>query len=367
MCFTDINKSILFVKMNLRRLIRDFIDKVDRVDSFIDCLSGRFRLIDDYSIIITSLERVEQELQPKSHSCSYYTLTPITIRLFQFFDFSISVEIIQNMLSSGQELYRESAKECLQYLRQHYNSFLLDSIVSDSFAKHVLLLQYGEIQKNTFRWLNSLVVKAVATSHDSSAGSRTHHVAVPIGQSFRFVYKGAFLCIREFMVSSSRSCEIDQGNKELEMSYQRLLLWLAVQCYVMRSVTDEVEHSTLHFPIAFAVEGTPSTTLHRTAYIISELAPERSLQDAFLLTPTHGQRITLEPLEKVSILWDVARALQLLHSVGIVHGRLKPSNILLFRGTPKYRAKVADIGLELVLTPRERLVGKGADSNRWTG
>ena len=67
---------------------------------------------------------------------------------------------------------------------------------------------------------------------------------------------------------------------------------------------------------------------------------------------------------------SISRPLNISYScvwAGLAHGRVKARNVLLFPGSPRYRAKLADFGLQAALTPRERSVFSGDDSARWTG
>ena len=75
----------------------------------------------------------------------------------------------------------------------------------------------------------------------------------------------------------------------------------------------------LHFPIGVSFgrdESLPGSAGqgYNVAYVVSQLAPERSLQDAYFSSAE--ARISLKPTEKVSILLDVAMGLRALHSAG---------------------------------------------------
>lgn len=98
-------------------------------------------------------------------------------------------------------------------------------------------------------------------------------------------------------------------------------------------------------------------------YLISPLAPHLSLFDAFsnpALDPKY--KLPLNPAQKASILCDVSAGIAHLHRHGVVHGRLKDSNILLFDG---YRAKLSDYGVETFLSNDTRARCKGCHGIRW--
>lgn len=99
-------------------------------------------------------------------------------------------------------------------------------------------------------------------------------------------------------------------------------------------------------------------------YLIQNLSPERSLYDSYSnprILPQH--RVSLKPSDKVSILIDVAKAVEHLHKYGIVHGRIKDANIMLY---PDLRAKVAEVGVHTFLSNKSRLSMKGTHGIRWT-
>ena len=101
-----------------------------------------------------------------------------------------------------------------------------------------------------------------------------------------------------------------------------------------------------------------------TAVLLSQLAPERSLYDV-LLNPriNPASKVKISPAMKASILLDVCCGVQHLHSCGVVHGRIKDANVLLWEG---YRAKLCDFGMSPFLTAESQHEAKGTDGLRWT-
>jgi serine/threonine protein kinase len=66
---------------------------------------------------------------------------------------------------------------------------------------------------------------------------------------------------------------------------------------------------------------------------------------------------------KLSILFDVVQGLEHLHDYGLVHGRLKSTNVMIF---DDYRAKICDFGYQSFLTLENRRKRRGRDGIRWT-
>jgi hypothetical protein len=99
---------------------------------------------------------------------------------------------------------------------------------------------------------------------------------------------------------------------------------------------------------------------HDIGYLVSPLAPLGSMQEIFLTEPR--EKHTLEASQKVSIWLDVISGLEFLHAQGIVHGRLKAANVLMF---PNYRAKLCDFGVQSYLTRECLYEHKGIDGVRW--
>lgn len=59
---------------------------------------------------------------------------------------------------------------------------------------------------------------------------------------------------------------------------------------------------------------------------------------------------------KIDLSLDIASGLDFVHSLGVVHGDIKPQNILVFAGP--FRAKIADFGHSMFETPGSRkLIG----------
>jgi serine/threonine protein kinase/ankyrin repeat protein len=99
-------------------------------------------------------------------------------------------------------------------------------------------------------------------------------------------------------------------------------------------------------------------------YLIYPLAPERSLFDAFSnprILPEH--RLQLKASDKVSILLDISKAVDHLHKCGIIHGRIKDANVMMF---PDLRAKLSEVGVHPFLSNNTRLTLKGTHGLRWT-
>jgi eukaryotic-like serine/threonine-protein kinase len=78
-------------------------------------------------------------------------------------------------------------------------------------------------------------------------------------------------------------------------------------------------------------------------YLAMEYLPGRTLRDVLM------QRGALTPRETVSVMEPVLGALAAAHRVGIVHGDVKPENVIL---TDDGRIKVADFGLARAVTTR---------------
>ena len=83
---------------------------------------------------------------------------------------------------------------------------------------------------------------------------------------------------------------------------------------------------------------------YRWPCLLMEYADCGTLEDFFTL---EGVDFTWEL--KVEISYDIAQGLEALHSSGIVHGDLKPPNILVFRtGFNSFKAKLCDFGSAII-------------------
>ncbi|CAL5007098.1 unnamed protein product [Urochloa decumbens] len=97
----------------------------------------------------------------------------------------------------------------------------------------------------------------------------------------------------------------------------------------------------------------------RPLLLVFEYMPQGSLQGA--LFGGGGDAQFLDWPKRLAVIRDVARALAFLHGEchpPVVHGDLKPSNVLLDAG---FRAKLADFGLARFKTPDAAAAGGGGD------
>ncbi len=81
------------------------------------------------------------------------------------------------------------------------------------------------------------------------------------------------------------------------------------------------------------------------SYLVMEYVEGITLRDRIARGP-------VEPVEAASLTVDIAEALHVAHSAGIVHRDIKPSNVLLWRSPipgREWRAKVADFGIAYLL------------------
>eukprot|EP00953_Heterococcus_sp_UTEX-ZZ885_P037187 19120-Heterococcus_DN1.PRE.3 len=81
--------------------------------------------------------------------------------------------------------------------------------------------------------------------------------------------------------------------------------------------------------------------------IMMELAPHGTLRDLLHSPAKPSERLQLTSDQRLQMLYDTAAALQHLHSNSIVHGDLKPANVLLFNGN---RVKLSDFRSATVVT-----------------
>ena len=91
-------------------------------------------------------------------------------------------------------------------------------------------------------------------------------------------------------------------------------------------------------------------------YIIQELAEEGNLKSYII---NHQFDNQINNVEKNQIIRDIAKAIEFLHSLGIIHRDLKLENILLSEQLNKYnfhQIKIIDFSLSVVKTINEKLI-----------
>jgi serine/threonine protein kinase len=160
---------------------------------------------------------------------------------------------------------------------------------------------------------------------------------VGFGNTYRDIWNGAVVCVKRMnskdfiggmfgMLQASQMLQLSLNGKKSEF----------INCILVACVHHEI------------------------GYLVSPLAPLGSMQELFLTEPRDAH--PLEASQKVSIWLDVISGINFLHSNGIVHGRLKASNVLMFNN---YRAKLCDFGVNSYLTTESTHLHKGIDGVRW--
>lgn len=186
---------------------------------------------------------------------------------------------------------------------------------------------------------------AAGANNRSSTDGRTYTQSAGFGACYTGVWRGAFVCVKRVDFSAF-SGGLRGLREALNLTHAnaasvRQSRFLSA---VLGAAVDEQQHQVLLF---------------------SELAPQRSLFDVLTNPQINPRcRLQLSAPAKASLLLDVCAAVQHLHEqCGIVHGRIKDSNVLLFEG---YRAKLCDFGWSGFLTPQSRRQDKGTYGIRWT-
>ena len=175
-------------------------------------------------------------------------------------------------------------------------------------------------------------VSASVSDTNTSSGQQKQgtRVSTPLGMCFRCNWNAALVCARKFPLShmhqalSVTSSARGVSSQEALFHSSRILLWMGLQAAVATTIATSSDANltwvkNLHFPIGVSFgkdEKQPGADgkVYNVAYVVSQLAPEGSLQDAYFSSAE--TRISLKPDEKVSILLDVATALRALHSAG---------------------------------------------------
>jgi serine/threonine protein kinase len=148
---------------------------------------------------------------------------------------------------------------------------------------------------------------------------------------------------------------IPQGASDVTPYVQELTEQLAVASLELRVLSNPVlrHHPNIVGLLGVSWEDLPVQQCPELSSIPS-FAPLIIVEQAHLLHPTledfynhtaqNSQEIPME--DKVSLYCDVADALSALHTLGIIHGDIKPSNILIFEDHQAGRlvAKLSDFG-----------------------
>lgn len=92
-------------------------------------------------------------------------------------------------------------------------------------------------------------------------------------------------------------------------------------------------------------ESTGNRQLRTTPSLLVELAASADSKPLTLETYVEQMKYTDQNLViKTQLLSDIASGLSALHALGVVHGDVKPENILLFEESDRLVAKISDFG-----------------------
>jgi len=118
-----------------------------------------------------------------------------------------------------------------------------------------------------------------------------------------------------------------------------------------------LSHRNIVDLLAFSWERSKDESDRKWPILVMEAADCGSLDDFLRLTDFS----TKSPDFAVSIALDIASGIEVLHSCGVVHGDLKPDNILIFQiSSDSFRAKISDFGFACLI---EDLKSESPDNN----
>lgn len=301
--------------------------------------------------ILEELERMRSQLLAVSNSLG---ITPVHSPFAESM-YSRFVDAVDN------ESFRNTVKDMKYLVENKGNNDTmthLDSLdliikylnkVEEIPENYIRMISTDELVPSTMAWFSFIDGDLeTVTENNTVVGNGDIERSLLEGGSFgrtcRGVWMGALVAIKKIplahfqsgIIGAREACVCMQSNSHLTENSPYLASLIAV------SFDSDLQH----------------------LYFVQTLAPEGSL--FYLINnpsvSDEARRFVLTPKRKFSILLDIAYAVKHLHSKGIVSGRIKDSNILLFDG---FRAKLADFAVHDFLVNSCRFNNKGSHGERW--
>eukprot|EP01038_Epipyxis_sp_PR26KG_P008110 gene8110-10985_t len=356
---------IIFNILNLIQFIDNAVCYSGLLDSKVQDLfkNKLLETIHKVELFIKEMIKKENLVHIMTNYCDNYRIFQNIIDELNEIMYNISLPATTSMNLQSSELDWQSMKFMMLSLQYFLNDERYDEL--DKFLnnmnkmleytnqnipnlKPLPLLPYSDFYVSTIAPMIP-IEKALLTdkkSIDKSEQMLENAHNLPLGQSFHMIYRGSMVCIRK--LAPSDFLQGVYGIREASL--------------LMRVSSEITQNSPYLSPI---LGMTVDRIDNSSVYFLSQLAPYGALSSLLLpieSTPNY-QLITMTPKMKLSIMLDIASGVNHLHTYGIVHGRIKASNILLFEG---YRAKLSDFGYNEYLTNNSRINLKGMHGFRWS-
>lgn len=323
---------------DLIQLAKNTVTKFTSKNDMIELLTRRSKYNDQLEQLI------QQVLVASQHSCGN---SMCSFQTYKYFYQNLDLYETQQMLLHVKYYVMEYGTESQsQHIRQLMS---LVDYLHPVVAFPKLCVPFWAIEKLNRHFLKEIKNLSPQTIRDDDdslpASEKLCHKSFAITQCG--LWDGNFIAMKK--ISRYSFVKDEYGLRHSLYFYEKHLSWIQETAYLLPllGIAWEKEYSYL--------------------YYIYPLSTLRSLYDVFSNPALSSEKKrSLTSTQKMVILLDVMHGIQLLHDHGIVHGRLKDTNILLYETEDgSIRGKLTDFGWNEYLTTKIRVRCKGLHGMRW--
>jgi serine/threonine protein kinase len=318
-------------------------------------LAVKFSSKKEFSEVLTKHDKSQEQLNKLRDQFDQFALkyaqafvvkqqSPIFQRFLIEYDYSLAIETLLSIKFYFEKYDKEKLAEHASNLSGLVDYFF--NIRSNHLPK-CLYWPMDSLQPQTLKEIKFLFPerhsKPETSRHTLTEDEKLEEVLKESFQtSYRGVWNGHFLCIKK--IPSKRVFAQNEIG--------------------LRECLSLLENKNFHqSSYVIPLYGFSWDPKNENLYFLYPLAVERSLYDVFTC-PTLLEKLPLSAEQKVSIIYDLIQAIKFLHEQGIIHGRIKDTNI--FLDVTNYHVKLSDYGYQMFLKNEVKIQKKGNYGIRWT-
>ena len=241
----------------------------------------------------------------------------------------------------------------------------MSNVSSDdaSFASDLLTYSKSGIE---YSGASSLKIKGPAEVHSSFLAF------LAVAQTLNFDFLPITWQPELDVVGQGATARIWQAlvNLQMTFAFKRPRTQLGKEAEMLRALTAEISilgHPSIRdHPAVVKIEGICWDLLEGGEVVMPVLVFEKTKHGDLKKFITEGVGSTLSFHEKLELCFDIGLAIRDMHVAGVIHGDIKPQNILVFESeSGNYAAKVTDFGYSTIFNNEDDII-RLPRSQYWT-